>query len=343
MRHRWKYYLLSTIGFISILAIFLVFKCSKSDYKAVMYVDGEPVTIQEFKQRMEYDYRAVTIDYFTKNHHAVIGENFWNQQFDGVTPYQFLIDKTIEGCTYIKIQELEMQKRGVLEDISYQSFLKDFERENQRRKEIVENGGVIYGPQQYSENEYFEYVFANLKIELKDRMAKDLGWNDEKNLRQYYEEHKDTYYKKTDDIEILKISVPYNKSTKENLYTQLMNVVNNSSDRESFEKSASLVGEVVSQTFTEDTARTDSRYNELLKLTAMDMNPGSVSNVIDDGEKLAVIYCLSKKDGGYVAFESVSENVNKMYVDECYGNWLEERYNKANVFLEDIEKIIKLD
>ena len=42
---------------------------------------------------------------------------------------------TIEDCARIKLVELAMKEYGLLEDISYRTFLDSLERENQRREE----------------------------------------------------------------------------------------------------------------------------------------------------------------------------------------------------------------
>lgn len=333
--------ILLVIVLILALGIFWFHRRKNSDMQTAMYVNGEPVTVREFRQRMEYDYRALTIDHFTRNWGAEADKEFWDKEFDGITPREYLKEKTIESCALIKLQTLKMKEMGILEDISYQSFLQDLETENQRRKEITESGGVIYGPQQYSENEYFEYVFSNLREDLKEQMAAELGWNTEDNLKEYYERYKDTYYRYSDDIEILKLVIPYEKASKDDIYEKLDQVVQASVDRTSFEEAAGAVGEVEAQTFTEETARSDSRYYEALKLAAMELEPESVSQVIDDGEMLAVIYCVSKTDGGYIPFDSIKDNISQLYCEECYDEWLKNQYEAAEITVKNVEKIVK--
>lgn len=340
MRQRKRSKIYFTIGVILILVTLLLHRRHNPEQQIVMCVDTEPVTVREFMQRMEYEYRAITIDYFTNKYDVAIEEDFWNQEFDGITPKDYLINKTTQACTEIKIQELEMKKMGLLEDISYSSFLDDLQIENQRRKEIIEEGGVIYGPEQYSENEYFEYVFGNLKKDLKNKMADTYGWLEEKELKKYYDKNKEVYYKTSDDIEILKLVVPYDKDTRENLYQQLHKISMQVSDRLSFEKEAGKFGKVTAQSFTEESARTDSRYYEVLKLAAMKIPQDSVSNVLDDGENLAIIYCVAKKEGDYITYEQVAENVIKLYVDDCYEKWLEKRTGEVSVELKNLEELI---
>ena len=337
-----RYTIFLLIGaLILCLGIVCLTKCKYSEMQPIMYVNGEPVTIREFKQRMEYDYRAVTIDYFARNWNAQVDEEFWGKRFRDITPREYLAERTIENCALIKIQTLKMKEMGIINDISYQSFLSDLEVENQRRKETVQKGGIIYGPEQYSENEYFEYVFSNLRKELKEKMATELGWNEESELQEYYETFKDSYYKYSDDIEIIKLVVPYNNDSKSETYSKLEKIVKASVDKESFEKAANVLGEIEVQNFTEETARSDSRYFEPLKLAAMSLEPDSVSQVIDDGENLSVIYCVSKIDGGYIPFDSIRDNVRQQYYDQCFDEWLNNQYAKAEIVVKNVERIVR--
>ncbi len=326
-------------GFLLLLKFTWIQKQKNAEMQVAIYVNGAPVTVREFRQRMEYDYRALTIDHFTKKWGGESDGEFWDTEFDGMTPREYLTEKTIEACTLIKIQTLEMQKRDILKDISYESFLRDMERENQRRKELVERGGIIYGPQQYSENEYFIYVFSNLQKELKEQLAKELGWNEADKLQAYYLENRDTYFKYSDQIEVLKIVFAYDKDTKEEIYAQLEEIRQIASDWQKFEKAGSEVGIVERQLFTEESARSDSRYYEPLKLAAMELEPGSVSQVIDDGERLALIYCVSREEGEYIPFNTVIDQVSSLHSDECYEKWLMERYGEADIVVKQVKAI----
>lgn len=331
-------------GFVVLCILVVVFSFISRhfvfNFQTAMLVNGEPVTVREFEQQMEYGYRAFTLNHFVQTHNIEVDKDFWDKELGGITPREFLMENTAKACALIKIQELKMKEKGILSDISYSSFLKDFERENKRRREIVSQGGVIYGPQQYSENDYFEYVFSNLQVDLKDQMAKEYGWYEKSNLKDYYEENKDTYYRYSENIDILKLVIPYSMGTKEEIYNQLIAVSEMATDRESFEMMAGQIGEVEDQRFTEETARTDSRYFEALKLAAMELEENSVSGVIDDGENLAVIYCISKEETGYIPFDDVIDNVGKLYVDECYEKWLNDEFAKAEIILKKAEKVL---
>lgn len=51
-----------------------------------------------------------------------------------------------------------------------------------------------------------------------------VGMERGENLKRYYEEHKDTYYRCSDSIEVEKITLPYEKASREELEKELEQV-----------------------------------------------------------------------------------------------------------------------
>lgn len=131
---------------------------------------------------------------------------------------------SIEDCARIKLAELAMKEYGLLKDISYRTFLDNLERENQRREESYQKEQVIYGPQKYGDGEYFAHTFANLEKELKKKLDEEFGWSREENLKRYYGKHKDAYYRRSDSIKVEKITLPYEKASREEIVKSLEQV-----------------------------------------------------------------------------------------------------------------------
>ena len=71
----------------------------------------------------------------------------------------------------------------------------------------------------------------------------------------------------------------------------------------------------------------------------MELEPGSVSQVIDDGERLALIYCVSREEGEYIPFNTVIDQVSSLHSDECYEKWLMERYGEADIVVKQVKAI----
>ena len=156
----------------------------------VATVNGEPVSATELTARMP-EYRAAVVQYFLNNHQADYTKDFWNTAYDGKTPSEMLIEKAMDDLVRIKLQQILARENNMLEDISYAAFLEQWQQENTRRQTAVNNGQVVYGPVQFSEQMYYRYYLSKLILELKHKLAEN-GLNvSDNNLKQYFEEEYD--------------------------------------------------------------------------------------------------------------------------------------------------------
>ena len=73
-----------------------------------------------------------------------------------------------------------MMEYGIVseKDITYREFLKLFQQENLRRRETAAQGGVVYGPEQYSESGYYHYLHNTRLQELREAMYVKSGKED---------------------------------------------------------------------------------------------------------------------------------------------------------------------
>lgn len=211
---------------------------------------------------------------------------------------------TIEDCARIKLAESAMKEYGLLEDISYRTFLDSLERENQRREESYQKGQVIYGPQKYSEGEYFSHTFANLEKELKKKLDEEFGWSREEIKKALEQVRKEVQNGKT------------------------------------FAEAAQKLGTVETQHFDEESARADFRNYEPLKLAAMELKKQEISPVIDDGSSLSMLFCTAKEEGRYRPYEEVADNVVSLVREESYEKWLDTAYREADLQIKN-ENVFK--
>ena len=55
----------------------------------------------------------------------------------------------------------------MLSDISYDGFVQNLMLENERRQQAIKKNQVVFGPAQYTEETYFEYVMGNTALAVK--------------------------------------------------------------------------------------------------------------------------------------------------------------------------------
>ena len=161
------------------------------DTALVATVNGEPVIVREFLLIAERA-RTGIIRYYRVNYKIGYGEDFWNMNIDRQTPGDLLKQRTLDTLVSIKIQQSLAYQFGLIADPNYKMFLDDFAAENKRRLEAKNAGKVIYGPVQYTEEVYFNYIFSNMVIRLKDILGREVFKINDGLLMDAYEKNKDS-------------------------------------------------------------------------------------------------------------------------------------------------------
>ncbi len=143
-----------------------------SKIEIVGQVNGEPVTSKEyafFAQRNRHKVISKFRNEYKLNYHA----DFWQDKSKGKTPGEVLREITIDDIVNSKVQFLLAKHYGIINDISFESIQKHLDAENLLRQNALNNNVVIYGPEQYTIESYYEYLTANMVIKLKDYLLKN--------------------------------------------------------------------------------------------------------------------------------------------------------------------------
>ncbi|MFL5731522.1 MAG: hypothetical protein ACJ75J_18680 [Cytophagaceae bacterium] len=151
------------------------------DEAVLMTVNDEPVYVQEFMNKL-YEYRAEIFN-------AGAGMK------DSALIIQMARHKAMNDMIRLKVQQILMKEHGIAQDISYPAFLRNFERSNEMRRKAMQENNVIYGPVQYTEKGFFNYTFSNNLIRLKQMLSMKALLVREDQLKQYYEEQKNTLFR----------------------------------------------------------------------------------------------------------------------------------------------------
>ena len=136
---------------------------------SVMTVNGQKVPVREFMLFVAQD-RADVIGYFLEHYHATVGAEFWTTDFGGTTPKAKLLSAAASDATSTVVQQQAANTRHLATTSDYAAFLKAWTAENQRRREALVQHEAIYGPQQYTESQYFTYTFGNLTYSLEQSL-----------------------------------------------------------------------------------------------------------------------------------------------------------------------------
>lgn len=143
--------------------------------KTVAYIGDLPISYGEFSLIMS-EQRGDVVSYFYENYHIDESKDFWDKDtvFGDECPLEVLKSNVLETLKTKKAEQLLMIENKVVkkEDLTYENFYKLWQNENETRQKTIDDGGVVYGPEQYSEVGYYNYLQNMRKIELREILFK---------------------------------------------------------------------------------------------------------------------------------------------------------------------------
>lgn len=157
----------------------------------VATINGEPVAAGEYSLvMMRQASRVFSLLKREKDLDDHLG--YWSPDTGPDGPFAKLREMTLEELTKIKVQQAMAKEKGITKDISFATFHEGVQKENQRRKEALANGTVIYGPKHYDETAYYFALFGDLAYRLKQKVCTDTAPSiPEGEIRKFYDEYKD--------------------------------------------------------------------------------------------------------------------------------------------------------
>lgn len=131
----------------------------------LMRVGSEDVSEAELRL-IAREETAPVIDYYVRTYGVDDVNALWSQSFDGDVPDQRLLRRAIIKTAEHKIILLLSQQYGIRQDISMENLVRRCEVENLVRQETLEKGETVYGPEQYSLDEFFRQDTVSLRLAL---------------------------------------------------------------------------------------------------------------------------------------------------------------------------------
>lgn len=134
-------------------------------------VDGLEITREELLLYAE-GHRAAVAKHFAEACGVKAVQDFWSASFDGECPGEMVKERALADLKRTKTEQKCMLEQGILSDAGYDGFLQEFFEENRRRREMVAAGGTLYGPEEYSEREFFLLLHEKRRDALIQKLAK---------------------------------------------------------------------------------------------------------------------------------------------------------------------------
>ena len=177
----------------AILLFITAVSCCTEELKedeVLLTVRGEPVTAAEYLHVMS-GLRSEVYSYFSGKYGTQANQTFWSESFNGEIPSVLLKAKTLSKLKKIKTEQYLFKQNGIADDISYSCFIKELDAENERRRIAVENNLPVYGPLQFDEKVYYDYLNSERRYKLKNILADNELKVSEKEVLEFHSENAD--------------------------------------------------------------------------------------------------------------------------------------------------------
>jgi len=332
LNHTWMWGIgVSIFAVIVLIGGVTFINLSKKTFDYVGKVNGEPISTKLFYAQLVKQ-RAEVYSYFNTKYEAYDSKEFWTASFGGEIPIEAAREKALNECVTIMVQQELAKKKGVMKDISYDAFLEALKEENIRRKEAIEQNKVIYGPVEYSEDNYFSYVFSNMIIGLKSALEEELEITDEA-IQDMYEAKKETVFK-IQSVRVEIISIPLDSTGSVKAKEKCEEILKRLDSGEKFEnlaKEYNVDQKLLEQVFDNTTKRGDIRSIPKIRNVALDLKAGQISTVVEDNDSLSILKCIEHKEIGYEEYEQVKDKLKTLLIDDKYKELVDKNIKAAKL------------
>lgn len=290
--------------------------------------------------QMMNDTVAEVSKYFREKGAGGVDSGFWETSFQNEVPYRVLTDKTLERLKYIAAIYETAEEKGYLPAGSLENIEERLEQENERRQTAIQNGDPVYGLSAYTLDTFLEYEMDSLqKLYCEDVDNEGMTLSDEE-CQAYYDEYKDALFTKNDDISLsyIKISNTLGELSeeeyahlKERMEAVYQECENGLSLKEAVANDAELspYWEEISLKSAEVAAYSRS-IPDILEYSA-ELQPGEMTDVIDEGAFLYLVQCTDRTEYDYYPLDEVRNNVEKTLREQHYEALITERASKMPI------------
>ena len=138
------------------------------DANIIAYLDTYPIEREEFQFYAARN-RALVAQNFKTVYNAKVTDDFWTTKYGDDTPEEMLREEALEELINTKAELILMKEYGIIKDISYSAFIKEWIDTNTARSQALRRGANLYGPVQFTKEQYFnEHPYGNLFFDGKD-------------------------------------------------------------------------------------------------------------------------------------------------------------------------------
>ena len=136
----------------------------------VLVIGTQEIFSDEWQEFLQQQKSAVTV-YYTQNYGCTVFDDaFWSTEYDGQTPLDCArnraLDTLIDNCVVLRAA----QERDLIENIDLRTLKKEWKGFNKQRESSVSMNSVMYGPIEYSFENYYRHLISNLRNSLEENL-----------------------------------------------------------------------------------------------------------------------------------------------------------------------------
>ncbi|MEO7016248.1 MAG: hypothetical protein ABI130_01725 [Leifsonia sp.] len=130
----------------------------------VASADGTSIPMRELQVYLDRERSAVLAQYATGGEST--DERFWTTPVAGATPGARIVDAALADAVRTSVTLQLASEHGLVASADYAQFISALTTENTRRRLAVDQHQPIYGPKQYTESGYLDYLLGQYEYAL---------------------------------------------------------------------------------------------------------------------------------------------------------------------------------
>ena len=316
------------------------------DEKAVAYLDGYAVSLEEYSQYAYDSISLVSAQYSREYDADPNAEDFWTTSYGGKTPIDTLKEQADDNMLVQKGMQVIAVDLGLATEaeISWKGQLDAMERENEARLEKLESGGVVYGPQQLTQSQFLSYWQSALDQQVEDYFYQH-AQPEGADLEDYYEQHREELDSRNFTAEVDFYYWPREQSISDtqSMLTQIL-----ARGAQGAEAAAELQGMGLEASYrhaainTREMGKEDQAYIQVVELVR-NAEDRQLAGCLYAGDMEVWVVPVSRQNESIGTFEEAEEEIEDLWRTEEASRLIDERLSDIEMTTTDAYGRLTID
>lgn len=264
----------------------------------IMKIGDQTVTKEEFQMIVKGYSAQIKSGYTTDEANS---EDFWTTEIDGQKPVQKAVELAVEELEYKKALADLAEEEGLGIETRYDALKEDLEEENEKRAAGQDSGEAVYGLQEFSLEEYYDYIYTDLESQVEEALKSKDEITDEE-IRAVYDENIESYqYEVGVKVLVAEAMDGIEEQTMQDAGSDMADGMSAEELTEKYPDVSFYELEMNSQ----DREEGKTGVYELRWEMAAALQEGELSEVFYISGNPMVVYCEERVDNGTLSYEEV--------------------------------------